>query len=105
MSECVQAAEKGLFAALTDRSEFFRCAENQWLFKQGNTPRGLHLVCEGEVNLTLLSPTGNIVTSFSALPGSVLGLPAVMENAPYSLSAVACKDSEIGFLDNVASKN
>lgn len=86
------------FDALDSRSTQLECNENLLLFRQGDRPCGLYLVRSGEVSLTLLSPTGQIVASFSAYSGAVLGMPAVTENASYTLNAIDRKGSEVHFI-------
>jgi CRP-like cAMP-binding protein len=44
------------------------------------------------------SPSGTIVFSLRAPAGSLLGLPAVIDNEPYSLSAMVRKDSDVRFV-------
>lgn len=93
-------AQKELFDSLAAHGETFVCTENQTLFRQGERPSGLYLVQGGEAALMLLSPGGNILYSFPALAGSVLGLPAVIEDVPYTLSAIARKGSQIAVVES-----
>ena len=44
------------------------------------------------------SPSGEIIFSLPAPAGSLLGLPAVIGNEPYSLSAMVRKDSDVRFV-------
>jgi len=44
------------------------------------------------------SPTGGSLLSISLPPGSLLGLPALVGNEPYTLTANAEKDAELGFV-------
>jgi CRP-like cAMP-binding protein len=41
---------------------------------------------------------GDVVLNMAAEAGSLLGLPGVVGNCPYSLSAAARKGSEVGFV-------
>ncbi len=69
------------------------------LFRQGTTARGLFLVYSGEVRLTVSeqSAASRVVDS-----GSVLGLPALFSGEPYSLTAVAVGETEVGFVSREA---
>jgi CRP-like cAMP-binding protein len=46
----------------------------------------------------LLSAAGQIVRGFRAGPGSVLGLPAAVGKAPYTLTASVGRGSVVGFV-------
>lgn len=39
------------------------------------------------------------MTHFNVGAGSILGLPAVVANEPYSLSSMACERSEVNFVE------
>ena len=50
---------------------------------------GVYLLEQGAVTLTMHSLDGRTIFSLEVLPGSLLGLPALVSDHPYSLSAVA----------------
>ena len=87
-----------LFEALAGRCETISCDEGVTLFKQGDKPRGIYIIRNGEANLLMLTTSGRIISSFTAESGSVLGLPSAVANTPYSLTAVVRKGSVIGFI-------
>jgi CRP-like cAMP-binding protein len=91
-------AEQELVEALESRASMFECTEARLLFKQGESPLGLYVVRKGKATLTMQSPTGGVIMSFAASPGSLLGLPALVGNEPYTLTAVAEKGAELGFV-------
>lgn len=91
-------ADDRLRKALEERCQATICNENYSLFKQGTEPRGIYLVIDGEASLVMLSAAGQIIWSSQAGPGSVLGLPAAVDKAPYTLSAFVRKGSSVGFL-------
>ena len=91
-------ADPRLIEALLGRSREISCGEGRVLFNQGDSPDGLYLVQSGEAALAMTSPTGQLATCFQCGPGSVLGLPAVVADQPYSLTAMADKGSEIRFV-------
>ena len=69
------------------------------LFIQGEEPAGVYLVCSGNVRLFIRNPiTGEITFDRTVEPGSLLGLPAVFGDKPYSMSAEVLADSEVAFI-------
>jgi CRP-like cAMP-binding protein len=91
-------ADHQLFEAFAGRSETTICNEGCTLFKQGAEPQGIYVVLDGEASLVMLSPGGQIVWSFRAGQGSVLGLPAAVGKAPYTLTAFVRRGSVVGFV-------
>lgn len=98
MNQHCFAADPRLFHALETRSKSYDCNENCVIFSQGDIPDGLYIIRDGEASLVMLSPTDQIISSFRAGPGSVLGIPAVIGSTPYSLHATARKGSSVGFI-------
>jgi CRP-like cAMP-binding protein len=91
-------AEKELIEALEKRSSTIACSESRSLFVQGGEPAGLYILRKGSARLTMESPTGGNLMSIILHPGSLLGLPALIGNEPYTLTAIAEKDAELGFV-------
>jgi CRP-like cAMP-binding protein len=91
-------ADSELIQALERYSVPVACEEERTLFRQGETPVGLYILRGGEAILTMTSPLGGVVISTSAHPGSLLGLPALIGNRPYTLTAVVPKRSEVHFV-------
>jgi CRP/FNR family transcriptional regulator, cyclic AMP receptor protein len=91
-------AEQDLIDALEHRSVRIVCDEERLLFKQGESPTGLYILRRGKTSLTMQSATGAIIMSVTAFPGSLLGLPALVGNEPYTLTATAYKGAELGFI-------
>ncbi len=91
-------ADSELIQALEQRSTSVLCNEDQVLFRQGDPPVGLYILSNGEATVSM--DTGNDAISFScqATAGSLLGLPAMIGNQPYSLTAVACRGAKVGFI-------
>ncbi|MFP5230906.1 MAG: Crp/Fnr family transcriptional regulator [Acidobacteriota bacterium] len=92
-------AELELFEALAKRSSPVNCTDDHVLFRQGEPPQGLYLLRNGYALMTMESPTGDVVMCATAGAGSLLGLPGLIGNVPYSLSAKALKGAEVQFLD------
>ncbi len=91
-------AEKELLEALEKRSSTIACTESRRLFAQGGKPAGLYILRKGSATLAMESPTGGSLMSITLHPGSLLGLPALIGNEPYTLTATAEKDAELGFV-------
>lgn len=91
-------AEKELIEALEKRSSTVACNEEQQLFRQGSDPTGLYILRKGKATLSMESPTGGTILSITLFPGSLLGLPALIGNEPYTLSATAERGAELGFV-------
>ena len=69
------------------------------LFAQGDDAAGVYVVCSGRVRLFIRNPvTGAITFDRVSGPGSMLGLPAVFGDKPYSMSAEAVEETEVTFL-------
>jgi CRP-like cAMP-binding protein len=82
-------AEKELIEALEKRSSTLVCKEERKLFTQGGKPNGLYILRKGTATLSMESPTGGVLMSITLYPGSLLGLPALIGNAPYTLTGTA----------------
>jgi CRP/FNR family transcriptional regulator, polysaccharide utilization system transcription regulator len=91
-------AEHELIDALAKRSASITCAVERVLFKQGDSPSGLYILRKGKAGLTMQSATGTIIMSVLASPGSLLGLPALVGNEPYTLTAIAFQGAELDFV-------
>ncbi len=92
------AADCKLIQALANRSKPVSCSEGRVLFRQGETPTGLYILQSGEATLMRETASGRAVICLHAGPGSVLGLPGIIANEPYTLTAMARKGSEVRFV-------
>jgi len=69
------------------------------LFAQGDEPCGVYLVCSGKVRLFIRNPvTGAVTFDRTAEPGTLLGLPAVFGDRPYSMTAEVLENGEVAFI-------
>ena len=91
-------ADEQLIRALRRRSTPVDCSEDRVLFCQGEEPGGLYILHQGHAALTMCDEDGDVVLNMAATPGSLLGLPGVVGNCPYSLSAAARQGSEVTFV-------
>jgi CRP-like cAMP-binding protein len=74
------------------------CDGDRVLFRQGDDPTGLYILHKGNVTLTMDSAQGKTFLSTQAEAGSLLGLPGLVGNEPYSLTAIARQGAELGFV-------
>ncbi len=74
------------------------CSEDRALFYQGDDPVGVYIVHSGVVALLMRSLEGGIALDMTAEPNSLLGLPGVVSNSSYSLSATAKAGAEVSFV-------
>lgn len=91
-------ADLALIDALKKRSTPIDCTQDRVLFNQGDEPNGLYILHSGEVRLTMKSPVGDQLMSMAAVPGSLLGLPGLVGNHAYSLSAFARMGAVVSFV-------
>jgi CRP-like cAMP-binding protein len=91
-------ADPVLIHSLKPRSTPVNCDEDRELFRQGDEPTGVFLVHSGDVTLSMESVTGELLMCASAVPGSLLGLPGLIGNVGYSLSASAREGAEVSFV-------
>ena len=91
-------ADRELVASLEERSAPISCSENRILFKQGDVPTGLYILQSGEAVLMMESASGKVGMFLEARPGSLLGLPGIVANKPYTLTAIARRDSTVRFV-------
>ncbi|MFI5073359.1 MAG: Crp/Fnr family transcriptional regulator, partial [Terriglobales bacterium] len=78
--------ELQLLSAITSASSYPKGAT---LFVEGQTARGVFILCNGRVKLSTSSIDGKTLIVRIADPGEVLGLPATITGKPYELTADA----------------
>jgi CRP-like cAMP-binding protein len=91
-------ADPKLIEALSRRAIELSCGADSVLFRQGDAAAGLYILHHGEVTLAMATPAGEAVLSTEAAPNSLLGLPAVIGNHAYTLTATARSGAELGFV-------
>jgi CRP-like cAMP-binding protein len=91
-------ADPELIRALENKAAPVQCGEERVLFHQGDPPVGLYILSQGRATITMDSGQENSSFSCTAIPGSLLGLPGLIANQPYSLTAIAHKGATVGFI-------
>jgi CRP/FNR family transcriptional regulator, cyclic AMP receptor protein len=88
-------ADQELLCALGECSVAVACEREQVLFRQGDVPAQLFILHRGAATLTMHAPDGDLVFSVPAAEGSLLGLPGLVGNQPYTLTATAHAGAEV----------
>jgi len=91
-------AHPALISVLEKKSTPVDCATDRVLFAQGDPPVGVYILESGAVRLTMESAEGEPIVSTKAPEGSLLGLPGLLGNQPYTLTATAEAGSQVGFI-------
>jgi len=68
------------------------------LFVEGQTPRGIFVLCKGRVKLSICSTDGKTLILKIAEPGEVLGLSATISGRPYELTAETLDPCQVNFV-------
>jgi len=87
-------ADPELAREIEKRSEPWEPDPEGVLFRQGDLPTALYFVKSGEVALGM-ETDNRMVMCVRAGAGSLVGLPAVVGNKPYSMTAAPCAGAEI----------
>jgi CRP/FNR family cyclic AMP-dependent transcriptional regulator len=103
---CCPTPALGLFCSLPQRtlSELNSCRQNSLypreavLFVEGQTPRGLYILCSGQAKLSASSESGHVINLHIAEQGELLGLGSVILNRPHVLRAETLCPSQICFI-------
>lgn len=74
-------------------------AKRQFLFHDGDMPDGVYSVSSGSFKLFKSGPDGDEHIIGLALPGTLLGVRALIADEPYSVSAVAREESAVCFFE------
>jgi CRP/FNR family transcriptional regulator len=68
------------------------------LFAEGQSPRGILVLCSGRVKMSTASREGKILILKVASPGDVLGLSAVLSGVPFEASAETVTPCRVNFV-------
>src|SRR5579863_5200646 len=72
--------------------------EGAILFLENQDARGVFVLCEGELKLTMSSSEGKTLILRIAKPGEVLGLMATISGRPYELTAETLRPCQVAFV-------
>ncbi len=71
------------------------------LFVQGQSGRGVFILCTGHVKLSTSSADGKTLILKVAEPGDILGLPSTISGRPYEASADVLESCQANFISRV----
>lgn len=91
-------ADSELVDALERHSLPFPCGQDQVLFRQGEPPTGVYILREGRVTLSMDGTGGDTVMCVEIGAGSLLGLPGLLANQPYSMTARAQQGAQVRYI-------
>jgi len=69
------------------------------IFMQGQAPRGIFMLCQGQGKLSISSRDGKAFIVRIVKPGDVLGLPEIVNGKPYELTAETMQPSQLSFVN------
>jgi len=100
--DCVQRSDRVFCDLEPDALEAFdgiktieTCQKGTVLFREGQSARGISLLCEGRVRLSICSESGRRMTVRVATPGEVLGLSAAVSGGRYEVTAEALEGVQV----------
>jgi len=73
--------------------------EGAVIFVEGQAPRGIFMLCQGQAKLSINSRNGKTFILRVARPGEVLGLHAIVTGRPYELTAETMQPSQLNFVN------
>jgi CRP/FNR family cyclic AMP-dependent transcriptional regulator len=71
--------------------------EGAVIFVEGQTPRGIFMLCQGQAKLSTTSRDGKTFILRIAKPGEILGLHAVVTGKPYEVTVETMQPSQLNF--------
>ena len=72
--------------------------EGAILFVEGQSPRGIFMLCSGRVKLSSCSASGRTIITHIAEAGEVLGLSAAVSSASYEVTAETLGPCQVNFI-------
>jgi CRP/FNR family transcriptional regulator len=73
--------------------------EDSVIFSEGQTPRGIFMLCQGQAKLSITSRDGATLILRIAKPGEVLGLHAVVTGKPYEATVETMRPCLLNFVN------
>lgn len=72
--------------------------EGAMVFMEGQTARGVYIVCQGRAKLMTTNSEGKTLILKIAQPGDVLGMHAVVSGRPYEITAETLQPCQLAFI-------
>ena len=68
------------------------------VFQEGESPRGIYILCQGQVKLSMTDVEGRTLVVGVVEPGDVLGLHATITGEPHELTAETLQPCQLNFV-------
>ena len=68
------------------------------LFREGQAARGVFVLCEGRVRISVCSESGKRLMLRMAGPGEVMGLSAALSGSPYEITAETIDNCQVAMV-------
>jgi len=68
------------------------------LFQEGQSPRGVFMICHGKAKLTTTSANGRTLITRVAEEGEVLGMSSVLSGSPHKSTAETLEPAQVNFI-------
>ncbi len=101
--DCAQRSDRVFCDLELDALEAFdgiksaqTCPKGTVLFREGQAARGIFLLCQGRVRLSVCSESGRRMSLRVATSGEVLGLSAAVAGGHYEVTAEALEELQVG---------
>lgn len=91
-------ADPELLSVLEQNSVLIPCPEDRVLFSQGEPSTGLYILHAGSGRLIMTTALGDPIVDTPVSAGTLLGLPGVIGNQPYSLTARVDRGADVRYI-------
>jgi len=92
------ALSRETLSAFNDIKQAAVYPERSVVFVEGQSPRGIFMLCQGQAKLSTISREGRIFILRIAKPGEVLGLHAAITGRPYELTGETMQPCQLNFV-------
>ena len=90
-------ADPELVKELEKHATLVDCREKRVLFEQNDPSVGLYILHSGTATMTI-SAQGETIMQVDTVAGALLGLPGLIGNQPYSMTAIAHAGSVVFYI-------
>lgn len=91
-------ADPDLIHELEKRATPVDCARKRILFEQNEAAVGLYVLHSGTATMSIAAED-HVIMQVDIGPGALLGLPGLIGNQPYSMTAVAHAGARVSFIN------
>ena len=91
-------ADPELIQELEKRATAVDCRTGRILFEQNEPSIGLYILHSGKATMAIRDDAGQLIMQVDTGAGALLGLPGLIGNQPYSMTAIAQAGAEVFFI-------